>query len=124
MKMKHFILISIIIMFASKVMAHSSHYEGLKKIEMDVLRNWYLTAFDSDTKQNRLPYLMKSRILLQQMWEVTSDAYEEKEERMVPLLYKEALEKYYLMTLLTSVDELGYDADDFIFIPERIQPMT
>tara|TARA_A200000113_G_scaffold66923_1_gene58208 strand:+ start:1060 stop:1707 length:648 start_codon:yes stop_codon:yes gene_type:complete len=26
-------------MFASKVMAHSSHYEGLKKIEMDVLRN-------------------------------------------------------------------------------------
>ena len=39
MKMKHFILISIIIMFASKVMAHSSHYEGLKKIEMDVLRN-------------------------------------------------------------------------------------
>ena len=39
MKMKHFILISIIIMFASKVMAHSSHYEGFKKIEMDVLRN-------------------------------------------------------------------------------------
>ena len=39
MKMKHFIIVSIIIMFASKVMAHSSHYEGLKKIEMDVLRN-------------------------------------------------------------------------------------
>ena len=37
--MKHFIIVSIIIMFASKVMAHSSHYEGLKKIEMDVLRN-------------------------------------------------------------------------------------
>ena len=58
------------------------------------------------------------------MLTVASDAYEEKEEKMVPLLYKEALEKYYLMTLLTSVDELGYDADDFIFIPERIQPMT
>ena len=37
--MKHFIIVSIILMFASKVMAHSSHYEGLKKIEMDVLRN-------------------------------------------------------------------------------------
>ena len=39
MKMKHFITVLIIIMFASKVMAHSSHYKGLKKIEMDVLRN-------------------------------------------------------------------------------------
>ena len=53
--MKHFILISIIIMFASKVMAHSSHYEGLKKIEMDVLRNNevigstnYFFEFDKD----------------------------------------------------------------------------
>ena len=47
-----------------------------------------------------------------------------KKKRMVPLLYKEALEKYYLMTLLNSVDELGSDANDFIFVPERIQPMT
>jgi len=39
MKMKHFIIVSIIIMFASKVMAHSSHYEGLKKIEMDDKKN-------------------------------------------------------------------------------------
>ena len=42
-------------MFASKVMAHSSHYEGLKKIEMDVLRNNevigstnYFFEFDKD----------------------------------------------------------------------------
>ena len=53
--MKHFIIASIIIMFASKVMAHSSHYEGLKKIEMDVLRNNevigstnYFFEFDKD----------------------------------------------------------------------------
>ena len=55
MKMKHFIILSLIIMFASKVMAHSSHYEGLKKIEMDVLRNneiigstSYFFEFDED----------------------------------------------------------------------------
>ena len=55
MKMKHFIIVSIIIMFASNVMAHSSHYEGLKKIEMDVLRNNevigstnYFFEFDED----------------------------------------------------------------------------
>ena len=95
-----------------------------KLASMDDLRNWYLTAFNLDTKQNRLPYFMKSRNLLQQMLAVASDAYEGKEERMVPLLYKEALEKYYLMTLLNSVDELGSDANDFIFVPERIQPMT
>ena len=39
MKMKHFILIIIIFIYSSKATAHSSHYEGLKKIEMDVLRN-------------------------------------------------------------------------------------
>ena len=39
MKMKHFILIIIIFIYSSKAIAHSSHYEGLKKIEMDVLRN-------------------------------------------------------------------------------------
>ena len=39
MKMKQFILVSIIIMFATQAIAHSSHYKGLKKIEMDVLRN-------------------------------------------------------------------------------------
>ena len=53
--MKHFITASMILMFASKVMAHSSHYEGLKKIEMDVLRNneiigstSYFFEFDED----------------------------------------------------------------------------
>ena len=53
--MKHFITALIIIMFPSKVMAHSSHYEGLKKIEMDVLRNNevigstnYFFEFDED----------------------------------------------------------------------------
>ena len=53
--MKHFIIALIIIMFASKVMAHSNHYEGLKKIEMDVLRNNevigstnYFFEFDKD----------------------------------------------------------------------------
>ena len=55
MKMKYFIILLVIFMFASKVMAHSSHYKGLKKIEMDVLRNNevigstnYFFEFDED----------------------------------------------------------------------------
>ena len=29
----------IILLFASKAFSHTSHYKGLKKIEMDVIRN-------------------------------------------------------------------------------------
>jgi len=37
--MKKYIYTLIIFLFASKAFSHTSHYEGLKKIEMDVLRN-------------------------------------------------------------------------------------
>ena len=53
--MKHFVLIIIFFIYSSKAIAHSSHYEGLKKIEMDVLRNnevigstSYFFEFDED----------------------------------------------------------------------------
>ena len=53
--MKHFVLIIIIFIYSSKAIAHGSHYEGLKKIEMDVLRNnevigstSYFFEFDED----------------------------------------------------------------------------
>ena len=37
--MKKYILIIITLLFTSKALAHTSHYEGLKKIEMNVLLN-------------------------------------------------------------------------------------
>ena len=37
--MKKYIYLIIILLFASKAFSHTSHYEGLKKIEMDVVRN-------------------------------------------------------------------------------------
>ena len=37
--MKKYIYLIIILLFASKAFSHTSHYEGLKKIEMDVIRN-------------------------------------------------------------------------------------
>mgnify|MGYP005686471843 CR=1 FL=1 len=53
--MKRFIFIIIIFIYSSKAIAHGSHYEGLKKIEMDVLRNnevigstSYFFEFDED----------------------------------------------------------------------------
>ena len=37
--MKKYLFIIIILFIASKAFSHSSHYKGIKKIEMDVLRN-------------------------------------------------------------------------------------
>jgi len=37
--MRKYLFIFIILLFASKAFTHSSHYVGIKKIEMDVLRN-------------------------------------------------------------------------------------
>ena len=37
--MRKYIYLIIILLFASKAFSHTSHYEGLKKIEMDVVRN-------------------------------------------------------------------------------------
>ena len=97
---------------------------GQKLESMRNLRSWYLTAFNLDNKQSRLSYFMKSRDLLQQMLKMVSDAYVASDDQIVSFLYMEALEKYYLMTLLASLDELGADANDYIFVPERTQPIT
>ena len=37
--MRKYIYLIVILLFASKAFSHTSHYEGLKKIEMDVVRN-------------------------------------------------------------------------------------
>jgi len=37
--MRKYIYLIIILLFASKAFSHTSHYEGLKKIEMDIVRN-------------------------------------------------------------------------------------
>ena len=37
--MRKYIYLIIILLFASKAFSHTSHYEGLKKIEMEVVRN-------------------------------------------------------------------------------------
>ena len=37
--MKKYLFTIIIVFIATKTFAHSSHYKGIKKIEMDVVRN-------------------------------------------------------------------------------------
>jgi len=45
--MRKYIFIIIIILFASKAFSHTSHYEGLKKIEMDVILNGEVIGYSN-----------------------------------------------------------------------------
>ena len=45
--MRKYIFIIIIILFASKSFSHTSHYEGLKKIEMDVVLNGEIIGYSN-----------------------------------------------------------------------------
>ena len=45
--MRKYIFIIIIILFTSKVFSHTSHYEGLKKIEMDVILNGEVVGYSN-----------------------------------------------------------------------------
>ena len=45
--MRKYIYTLIILLFASKAFSHSSHYKGLKKIEMDVLRNGEVIGYSN-----------------------------------------------------------------------------
>ena len=55
--MRKYIYSIIILLFASKAFSHTNHYEGLKKIEMDVIRNGEVIGysnyfFESTEKKN------------------------------------------------------------------------
>ena len=45
--MRKYIYTIIILLFASKAFSHTSHYEGLKKIEMEVLRNGEVIGYSN-----------------------------------------------------------------------------
>ena len=45
--MRKYIFIIIISLIASKAFSHTSHYEGLKKIEMDVIRNGEIVGYSN-----------------------------------------------------------------------------
>ena len=45
--MRKYIYTLIIFLFASNTFSHTSHYKGLKKIEMDVLRNGEVIGYSN-----------------------------------------------------------------------------
>ena len=55
--MRKYIYAIILFLFASKAFSHTSHYEGLKKIEMDVLRNGEVIGYSNyffESNENKM----------------------------------------------------------------------
>jgi len=117
--MRKYIFIIFTILFASKTFSHTSHYEGLKKIEMDVLRNGEIIGYSnyffeiSDKKMTVKNYTkFKVELLGITVFSISSEATEKYEndkliyfksntfqndkEKYVNLNYDKSLKKFII----------------------------
>ena len=117
--MRKYIYTIIIILFASKAFSHTSHYEGLKKIEMDVLRNGEVIGysnyfFESTEKKMTVKNYTKFKVELLgiTVFSISSEAIEKYEnekliyfksntfqndkEKYVNLNYDKSLKKFII----------------------------
>jgi len=117
--MRKYIFIIFTILFAPKAFSHTSHYEGLKKIEMDVLRNGEIIGYSnyffeiSDKKMTVKNYTkFKVELLGITVFSISSEATEKYEndkliyfksntfqndkEKYVNLNYDKSLKKFII----------------------------
>ena len=117
--MRKHIYIIIIILFTSKAYSHTSHYEGLKKIEMEVLRNGEVIGysnyfFENSKKKMTVKNYTKFKVDLLGMtvFSISSEAIEKYEndkliyfksntfqndkEKYVNLNYDKSLKKFII----------------------------
>ena len=117
--MRKYIYSIIILLFASKAFSHTSHYEGLKKIEMDVIRNGEVIGysnyfFESSEKKMTVKNYTKFKVELLgiTVFSISSEAIEKYEndkliyfksntfqnekEKYVNLKYNESSKKFII----------------------------
>ena len=117
--MKKYIYSAIILLFASKAFSHTNHYEGLKKIEMDVIRNGEVIGysnyfFESSEKKMTVKNYTKFKVDLLgiTVFSISSEAIEKYEndkliyfksntfqndkEKYVNLNYDKSLKKFII----------------------------
>ncbi len=117
--MRKYLFIIIILLLASKTFSHTSHYEGLKKIEMDVIRNGEVIGysnyfFEHDDKGMTVKNYTKFKVELLgiTVFSVSSEAIEKYEndkliffksntfqndkEKYVNLTYDQSLKKFII----------------------------
>ena len=117
--MRKYIYSIIILLFASKAFSHTSHYEGLKKIEMDVLRNGEVIGYSNyffESAENKMTVKnytkFKVKLLGVTVFSVLSESIEKYEndklfffqsntfqndkEKFVNLKYNESSKKFII----------------------------
>jgi len=117
--MRKYILIIITLLVASKTFAHTSHYEGIKKIEMDVLRNGEIIGysnyfFENDKKKMTVKNYTKFKVELlgitvfsisseatekyenDKLISFTSNTFQNDKEKYVNLNYDKSSKKYII----------------------------
>ena len=117
--MRKYIYIIIIILFTSKAYSHTAHYEGLKKIEMEILRNGEVIGysnyfFENSKKKMTVKNYTKFKVDLLGMtvFSISSEAIEKYEndkliyfksntfqndkEKYVNLNYDKSLKKFII----------------------------
>ena len=117
--MRKYIYSIIILLFASKAFSHTNHYEGLKKIEMDVIRNGEVIGysnyfFESSEKKMTVKNYTKFKVELLgiTVFTISSEAIEKYEndkliyfksntfqnekEKYVNLKYNESSKKFII----------------------------
>ena len=117
--MRKYLFVIIILLLASKTFSHTSHYKGLKKIEMDVIRNGEVIGysnyfFEHDDKAMTVKNYTKFKVELLgiTIFSVSSEAIEKYEndkliffksntfqndkEKYVNLTYDQSLKKFII----------------------------
>ena len=117
--MRKYIYVIILFLFASKALSHTSHYEGLKKIEMDVLRNGEVIGYSNyffESAENKMTVKnytkFKVKLLGVTVFSVLSESIEKYEndklfffqsntfqndkEKFVNLKYNESSKKFII----------------------------
>ena len=117
--MRKYIYAIILFLFASKAFSHTSHYEGLKKIEMDVLRNGEVIGYSNyffESAENKMTVKnytkFKVKLLGVTVFSVLSESIEKYEndklfffksntfqndkEKFVNLKYNESSKKFII----------------------------
>ena len=117
--MRKYIYVIILFLFASKALSHTSHYKGLKKIEMDVLRNGEVIGYSNyffESAENKMTVKnytkFKVKLLGVTVFSVLSESIEKYEndklfffqsntfqndkEKFVNLKYNESSKKFII----------------------------
>ncbi len=122
--MRKYLFVIIILLLASKTFSHTSHYKGLKKIEMDVIRNGEVIGysnyfFEHDDKGMTVKNYTKFKVELLgiTVFSVSSEAIEKYENDKLIFFksntFQNDKEKYVNLTYDQSLNKFIIDGSSY-----------